>query len=125
MPKIAIIEDELAISQMYRIKFEAGGYEVETAENGKTGLELVEKFKPDVILLDLMMPEMTGPEMLQLLRATDWGKNIKVIVLTNVGQDEAKQSLGGQKVDAFIIKAHFTPKEVSQTVAKVLGLAKA
>ena len=68
MTKIAIIEDDQAISQMYRFKFEAEGYSVETAENGKLGLELTEKMKPDIILLDLMMPEMTGDEMLTRLR---------------------------------------------------------
>jgi DNA-binding NtrC family response regulator len=68
MTKIAIIEDDQAISQMYRFKFEADGFEVETAENGKLGLELVEKMRPQIILLDLMMPEMTGDEMLAAMR---------------------------------------------------------
>ena len=65
MTKIVIIEDDQAISQMYRIKFETEGYEVETAENGKLGLELAGKMRPDVILLDLMMHEMRGDEMLE------------------------------------------------------------
>jgi DNA-binding response OmpR family regulator len=69
--KIAIVEDDQAISQMYRFKFEAEGYTVETAENGKLGLELAEKMKPDIILLDLMMPEMNGDEMLAALRKTE------------------------------------------------------
>src|SRR5206468_7325463 len=86
--KIAIIEDDQAISQMYRLKFEAEDYDVETAENGKLGLELAEKMRPDIILLDLMMPVMTGEEMLAKLRATDWGKNVKVIILTNRGEQE-------------------------------------
>ena len=60
MLKIAIIEDDQAISQMYRFKFEAEGYQVETADNGKLGLELVQNMGPDIILLDLMMPEMNG-----------------------------------------------------------------
>ena len=88
MPKIAIIEDDSAISQMYRFKFEAEGFEVETAENGKLGLELAESMKPDIILLDLMMPEMNGDEMLQKLRQTPWGKDVKVIILTNMGEQE-------------------------------------
>ena len=62
--KVAIIEDDIAISQMYRLKFETEGYEVQTADNGKIGLELIEAFSPDIVLLDLMMPEMTGDEML-------------------------------------------------------------
>ncbi|MEI9913439.1 MAG: response regulator [Candidatus Saccharibacteria bacterium] len=88
MAKIAIIEDDQAISQMYRFKFEGEGYDVETAENGRIGLELAEKMKPDVILLDLMMPEMTGDQMLEKMRTTSWGKNIKVIILTNMGEQE-------------------------------------
>ena len=54
--KVAIVEDDQAISQMYRIKFLAESFDVETAENGKLGLELCEKMKPDIVLLDLMMP---------------------------------------------------------------------
>ena len=87
--KIAIVEDDAAISQMYRMKFEAEGFEVETAETGKLGLGLAEQMKPDIILLDLMMPEMNGDEMLKRLRTTDWGKHIKVIILTNMGEQEA------------------------------------
>ena len=58
--KVAIVEDDLAIAQMYRFKFEAEGYEVQTAENGRLGLQLAEEMRPDMILMDLMMPEMTG-----------------------------------------------------------------
>src|SRR6185437_13255222 len=91
MTKIAIVEDDPAISQMYRLKFEAEGFEVETAGNGKLGLELAETMRPDIILLDLMMPEMNGDEMLEHLRTTDWGKQTKVIILTNMGEQEAPE----------------------------------
>ncbi len=93
MPKVAIIEDDQAISQMYRFKFEAEGYEVETAENGNLGLALAEKMKPDIVLLDLMMPEMNGDQMLAAMRQTSWGKNIKVIILTNMGEQEIPASV--------------------------------
>lgn len=116
MAKIAIIEDDQAISQMYRIKFEAEGYEVETAENGKLGLELAEKMKPDIILLDLMMPEMPGDEMLALLRKTTWGANIKVIILTNMGEQEAPETLKAFDVRRFIVKAEMTPRQVAEMV---------
>lgn len=119
--KIAIIEDDQAISQMYRIKFEGENYEVETAENGKLGLELAEKMKPDVILLDLMMPEMTGDEMLQALRKTDWGKDIKVIILTNMGEQEAPPILKELGVKRFIVKADMTPRQVAEMVKTELA----
>lgn len=120
-PKIAIIEDDQAISQMYRMKFEAEGFSVETAANGKLGLALVESFRPDIILLDLMMPEMTGDEMLVKLRATDWGKQIKVIVLTNMGEQEAPEVVKTLDVKRFIIKAEMTPRQVADMVKTELS----
>ena len=119
--KIAIIEDDQAIYQMYRIKFEAEGYEVETAENGKLGLELCEKMKPDIILLDLMMPEMTGDEMLEKLRSTDFGKHIRVVILTNMGEQEVPARVKALGVDDIILKADMTPRQVAELVKSKLG----
>jgi DNA-binding response OmpR family regulator len=120
MPNIAIVEDDQAISQMYRFKFEAEGFTVQTAENGKLGLELAESMKPDVILLDLMMPEMTGDEMLEKLRATAWGKDIKVIILTNVGEQEIPPKVKELGVSDVILKADMTPRQVTEVVNKLL-----
>ncbi len=121
MPKIAIVEDDAAISQMYRIKFEAEGYTVETAENGKLGLALIEEMMPDIVLLDLMMPEMNGDEMLEKLRATDWGSSIKVIVLTNMGESEVPARIKDLGVKAFILKANMTPRQVAELVKEQLA----
>jgi DNA-binding response OmpR family regulator len=121
MPKIAIIEDDQAISQMYRFKFEAEGYSVETAENGKLGFELTESMKPDIILLDLMMPVMTGDDMLEKLRATPWGKDMKVIILTNMGEQEIPDNVKALGVNAVILKADMTPRQVADLVKKQLA----
>ncbi|HVX48472.1 MAG TPA: response regulator [Candidatus Saccharimonadales bacterium] len=121
MAKIAIIEDDQAISQMYRFKFEAEGYDVQTAENGKLGLELVQSMKPDIILLDLMMPEMTGDELLVKMRATAWGKDIKVIILTNMGEQEIPEAVKKLNVSDVILKADMTPRQVADVVKKNLG----
>lgn len=120
MAKIAIIEDDQAIAQMYRFKFEANGDQVETAENGRLGLELIEHFKPDMILLDLMMPEMTGEEMLAVLRKKSWGKHIKVIVLTNRGEQEIPPEVKELGVIAVILKANMTPRQVAELVKQHL-----
>lgn len=119
--KIAIIEDDAAIAQMYRMKFEAEGYEIETAENGKLGLELAEVMKPDMILLDVMMPEMNGDEMLGLMRETPWGKNIKVIILTNMGEQELPERLKHLGVISVIAKADMTPRQVAEVVKAQLA----
>ncbi len=122
MKKIAIIEDDQAISQMYRIKFENEGYQVETAENGRIGLEMIEKIKPAIVLLDLMMPEMNGDVMLAKLRDTDWGKDIKVVILTNVGEQEIPPHVKELGVSAIIIKADMTPRQVADVVKIQLEL---
>ena len=121
MAKVAIIEDDQAISQMYRFKFEAEGYTVETAENGQLGLELVQQMKPDIILLDLMMPIMTGEEMLAALRGSDWGKDMKVIVLTNRGEQEIPPEVRQLGVSAVILKADMTPRQVAEIVKQQLS----
>lgn len=119
--RIAIIEDDQAISQMYRIKFEAEGYDVETAENGKLGLELIQAMRPDIVLLDLMMPIMDGEEALTKLRATDWGKDVKVIVLTNRGEQEIPPKIKELGITALILKANMTPRQVAELVKSKLG----
>jgi DNA-binding response OmpR family regulator len=120
MIKIAIVEDDQAISQMYRFKFEAVGYEVNTAENGKLGLELIKSMNPDIVLLDLMMPEMNGDEMLSKLRSSSWGKNTKVVILTNMGEQEIPENVKALGVSAVILKADMTPRQVAELVKKHL-----
>ena len=120
MVKIAIVEDDQAIAQMYRFKFETEGYTVETAENGALGLELARTMKPDIILLDLMMPEMNGDEMLEKLRETAWGKNIKVVILTNKGEQEIPANVRDLGVSAVILKADMTPRQVAELVKNKL-----
>lgn len=119
--KIAILEDDIVISQMYRMKFEAEGFEVQTAENGRTGVELCEKMRPDIILLDIRMPEMNGDEALKKIRATAWGKHIPVLVLTNLGEEEAPASLRALGVHSYIVKADFTPRQVTERVKQALA----
>jgi DNA-binding response OmpR family regulator len=121
MTKVAIIEDDQSISQMYRFKFEAEGYQVETADNGELGFALVEKLKPDIILLDIMMPQMNGDEMLAKLRKTSWGKSTKVVVLTNMGEQEIPKNMLDLGVSAVILKADMTPRQVAELVKNELA----
>ena len=122
MTKIAIIEDDTVINQMYRMKFEADGFEVQLADDGKRGVALVESFKPDIILLDLQMPHMNGAEALQEIRSYDWGKDIPVIILTNLGEEEAPKSLRAMGIHSYIVKADLTPSQVVGRVKEALNL---
>ena len=122
MTKIAIIEDDPVISQMYRMKFEADGFEVETADNGELGVKLVESFSPDLILLDMQMPQMNGNEALRQIRHEPWGKQIPVIVLTNLGEEEAPKDLRSLGIHSYIVKADLTPRQVVERVKNALNL---
>ncbi len=121
--KVAIVEDEPAIAHMYRLKFEAEGYKVEMAEDGEVGLQLCEDMQPDIVLLDLMMPVMDGTEMLTKMRSTDWGKDIKVLILTNRGREEAPEELRELNIHSYIVKAEMTPRQVFTKVQEALGIA--
>ena len=122
MTKIAIIEDDQVISQMYRMKFEADGFDVQLASNGKLGISLVESFLPDMILLDLQMPEMNGADALEAIRKKTWGKTIPVIILTNMGEEESPKGLRALGIHSYIVKANLTPKQVVQQVKQALNI---
>jgi DNA-binding response OmpR family regulator len=122
MIKIAVIEDDKPIQMLYKTKLEIDGFAVVTADNGKEGLRCLEDEKPALALVDLRMPEMTGDEMLQRLRQTEWGANIRVIILTNISRDEAPSALRFLNVDRYLVKAHHTPKQVVDVVNEVLNI---
>ena len=119
MVKIAIIEDDATISQMYRMKFEADGFDVRLASNGIIGVSLIESFRPDIILLDIQMPEMDGAEALRRIRSHAWGKTIPVIVLTNLGEEEAPREMRSLGIQGYIVKANLTPRQVVAQVKAI------
>lgn len=119
---IAIIEDEPSLNEMYQMKLKLAGFKAVSAANGQEGLAVIEKHRPDLILLDINMPVMNGDEMLEKLRQTDWGAEIRVIILTNISRDEAPHSLRMLNVDRYIVKAHYTPTQVIEEVRGILGI---
>ena len=121
MTKIAIIEDDSAIHQMYRMKFESEGFDVQLAADGRTGVALVKTFRPDLILLDLQMPEVDGLTALRQIRGEEWGKHIPVIILTNLGAEESPKELQSLGISGYIVKADLTPRQVVARVKEVLG----
>ena len=119
--KVAVIEDDTAIAAMYELKLQNDGYLVRRAANGEEGLALIQEWSPDLILLDLKMPVMSGDEMLEKLRATQWGANTRVIVLTNISKSEAPMGLRFLNIDRYIVKAHHTPAQVVGIIEEILG----
>lgn len=120
--RIAIIEDDPAIAQMYRMKFESDGFEVDVASDGALGVEMLTKRMPDILLLDIQMPEMNGVEVLKKVRKLPGGQTIPVIILTNLGQQEAPAELDNLDVSSYIVKADLTPRQVVEQIKRVLNL---
>ena len=121
MTKIAIIEDDPTISQMYRMKFEADGFDVQLANDGERGEALVEAYMPDMILMDLQMPKMGGAEALAVIRKSQWGRDIPVSMLTNLGEEEAPKEIRSLGIHSYIVKADLTPRQVVQRVKEALA----
>jgi DNA-binding response OmpR family regulator len=119
--KAAVIEDDHDLQFLYKLKLEREGFTVVTAGNGEEGLQVIQETKPDIILLDLMMPVMSGGEMLARLRSMSWGSSVRVIVLTNISKDEAPQALRFLHVDRYVVKAHHTPAQIVGIMHDVLG----
>lgn len=124
MSKIAVIEDDKPIQMLYKTKLEIDGFSVVTADNGADGLTMLEAETPELVLLDLRMPIMSGDEMLARLRETEWGANMRVVILTNISRDEAPSALRFFNVDRYVVKAHHTPKQVVDVVNETLGIRK-
>lgn len=117
LKKILIIEDDNILLEMYQDKFIKEGFEAIIAENGKIGLEKVINQKPDIILLDLMMPVMDGKRMLSKLREFPQFKRLPVIILTNAGQvDNIKETQRYDNACDFLIKSNVSVDEVVKKV---------
>lgn len=118
---VLLVEDDIFLSGIYLKKFEMEGFKVSVADNGEKGLTDAKKKKPDVILLDILLPKMDGFEVLAKLKADAGTKDIPVILLTNLGQkDDVDKGLEAGAAD-YLIKAHFKPSEVVDKVKKVLN----
>lgn len=115
--KVLIVEDESVLLQMYKDKLTHEGFDVTTAENGEQGLHKATTNRPDIILLDLMMPVMGGIAMLRKLRAIPHYKNLPVIVLTNAGDvDNIKETQHFEHACEFLIKSNVTVDEIVKKV---------
>ena len=118
---ILLVEDDEFLTDIYHKKFEMEGFKTTTAENGEKGLEEMKKKKPDIVLLDILMPKMDGFTALERMKADPDTKDIPVILLTNLGQKDDVQKGLEKGANDYLIKAHFKPSEVVDKIKTVLG----
>jgi two-component system alkaline phosphatase synthesis response regulator PhoP len=118
--KILLVEDDPFILRMYETKFQWEKLEVKVADNGLDGLKYLEDFDPDIVLLDLLMPELDGFEVLRKIRADSKHNKLPVIVLSNINQDEdIRQAMELGATDYFV-KSELTPSQVVDRIKEVL-----
>jgi len=110
--KLVIVEDDIFLADLYRTKFELEGMSVLVAYDGEKGMELIEKNVPDIVLLDLILPKMSGFLVLEKMKTTKKLKDIPVILLTNLSQKADVEKGLKMGADEYLIKAHFMPSEV-------------
>lgn len=121
MKKLLIVEDDPFLGEMYAAKFSQNGFEVELATDGKAGLDKIKKIKPDLVLLDIVLPKMDGFEILKVVKEDPKLKKIPIILLTNLGQKNEVEKGLSLGADEYIIKAHFTPTAVVAKVKEIIS----
>ncbi|MEK7537907.1 MAG: response regulator [Patescibacteria group bacterium] len=121
--KVVIVEDEKMLADMYATKFAMEGFDAQKANDGASGFELVKTVKPDIVLLDIIMPKIDGFGVLKMIKDEATLKDVPIILLTNLGQEEDIKK--GRQLGAtdYFVKANHTPAEVVQKVKQVLKLA--
>jgi DNA-binding response OmpR family regulator len=121
--KILLVEDDPILSEMYQQKFQLDGFDIVTARTGGEGLLVALQNKPDLILLDILLPGMDGMTVMQKLRDDPWGKNVPIIILTNLNADD--NILKGVMQDHpayYLMKSNADPSNVVEKVKEVLKL---
>ncbi len=121
MKNVLIVDDEQQTIEVFQAALSALGYQVTVADNGKTALEKVKNQKFDIIILDQMMPDMSGTDVTQILKGDEATKNIPIVILTNYGEvGLVKDAISAGAAD-YILKYQMTPNDLGEKIKKLLG----
>jgi CheY-like chemotaxis protein len=121
MAKILLVEDDNNLREIYEARLQAEGYEIVSAADGEAALVVAQKEKPDLIISDVMMPQLSGFEMLDIIRNTESLKHVKVIMLTALGQAEDKTRADTLGADLYLVKSQVTLEDIVKAAADLLG----
>jgi len=119
--KVLVVDDDTTLLGMYKERLEASGYDVAIATNGEEALKTVGEYNPDCMLLDVMMPRMSGYDVLQHIKTDEKTKNIPVIMLTALVQDASKQKSIAEGADSYLIKSEIMPGEVINKIEEAIS----
>lgn len=116
---VLVVEDEIVLQDVYKLILTSGGYNVHTASNGVDGLRKIKAVKPDVVLLDLFMPQMDGKELLRNIDLSDY-PNMKVVVYSNLSDKTTENEVINLGAHDFVLKSSMTPNDLLELVKKHL-----
>ncbi len=119
-PKILVVEDETFLVKIYTVKLKKEGFDVSIANDGEQAVKMAEELKPDLILLDLILPKLNGFEALERMRASAANKSTPVIVLSNLGQEEDIKRAEGLGADGYLVKANFSIQDIVAKIQETL-----
>lgn len=118
--KIILVEDDKALAEIYKDRLEALGYSVFPAADGITALYHIMTESPDLVLLDIMIPHISGDEVLRKMRATSWGKTIPVYVISNLNEQDVPENLRGLGIAGYSVKANMQHDDIDKIVSSIL-----
>ncbi|HVX24450.1 MAG TPA: response regulator [Candidatus Saccharimonadales bacterium] len=118
--KIVVVEDNTSLSEIYKTRLELIGYQVFAAYDGNQALAVIEHELPDLVLLDLMVPKVAGDQILEIMRGSDWGKNIKVYVISNLNEADAPAGLRNYGISGYVVKANLSNDDLDKLVDSIL-----
>ncbi|HSX35752.1 MAG TPA: response regulator [Patescibacteria group bacterium] len=118
--KVVIVEDNTSLADIYKTRLEILGYQCFTAYDGEEALRVIQQELPNLVLLDLMVPKIAGDQILAKMRASDWGKNIKVLVVSNLNEADAPAGLRTQGIEGYAVKANLTNDQLDRLVDRIL-----
>jgi DNA-binding response OmpR family regulator len=123
--KIVIVEDNQSLAEIYKTRLELIGYTCYIAYNGIIGLYFIQKEQPDLVLLDLMVPDIAGDQILQHMRISTWGRHIPVYVISNINEVDAPAGLRDLGISGYAVKANLNDDDIDNIVNGVLQSAAA
>ena len=118
--KIVIVEDNAALADIYKTRLELLGYNCLVAYDGRAALALIEKELPNLVLLDLMVPKVAGDQILEIMRASEWGKRIPVQIISNLNEADAPAGLRELGIEGYAVKANLSNDQLDQLVDNIL-----
>ncbi|HEX7963134.1 MAG TPA: response regulator [Candidatus Saccharimonadales bacterium] len=118
--KIVIVEDNVSLADIYKTRLELLGYTCFTAYDGREALDTIQRELPDLVLLDLMVPKIAGDQILETMRHSEWGKDIRVLIVSNLNEADAPKGLRAQGIEGYAVKANLSNDQLDQLVDSIL-----